>query len=458
MPPTKEQLLTIKDVWNAISELFPVDQEWFADMPVPEQKEILAEILADLKSDHDREVLLFKLISYYWPRGLKLPVEPVPAIGIAPMILVQTAPTGPANPAEANEAVSLENFVMFFSNSFMTYQKMTQGLSDYFAGVDPLEGLTPKQQQAVREKLGRYRCPREDTCPHVDDNGCAFSHKDSAPELPNYVCFDHLVSNCREDLRDWRAAKRQDDMELGEEACANDECRFGVHVSAEELAAGFDTNPANQARIKAYREQYPDEDYECTICKDNIRLDRRVPTQMEYCIFPNCNHIHCARCVIKVSKSKNPLISQKPYKCSCNCDSDKVYFRHYEPTIANVSLKKRMFAAMPSSLVHINVGSITFKKFPNPSQKGFGHGIFIKGLMFHNSDVPLPSRIIDVIIRAKLDFAEHECNMAFFPPLLAHHFGLSRDDVVRHLSILTQNGQKLYEFDYKTSTFVLFRP
>lgn len=444
-----------ENFWRIIGSLYPANREWFYVLPKKDQRDTLVMMLNYLKLNDDIRRPLFKLISYYWPKDIKLPVEPLPPNGAGHIILVQTFRV---DKLQANKSLFLDYFLYRFYQRNMKLRRLAQGVVDCMQSLPLFEGLTPEEEQQARAVLGRYKCPRQETCPHIETGDCVFSHHlaSSPPELPNYVCFNHLVHKCGEELQDWRAKKA--DQEAPAATCTNDECRFGLHVSAGELAAGFDTNAANQERIQAYRDQFPDEVYECDICRDNIRLDRRVPAQMEYCVFPTCNHVHCARCVIKFGRGDGRyVLNHKQYRCLSRCHSDKAWFQHYEPTIDDVQAKKELFATLPSSLVHTNAGHIIYWRYSAPSHPRHGRGIYIKEVVSTDMTVPLPSRIIDVMIRVKLDFANTLCTMAYFPPMLDRHFGLTRQMVADNLEMLTANGQQLFEF-VDNNTFVPFKP
>lgn len=465
-----------RDQLYRMSPFYPANHPSFSSLPVGKQREKLKQLLDKLKQDlHQSHIV--QLVNAYWPFNIKLPVEPVAANGAAHLILLQTDPTVIPAPSPdghvVRNSIELDEFLFQFYRSKMTLPKLSQGAADSLQYRTPFEGWKRVPKRQAREVVRRYQCPRQETCPAKDDD-CVFSHDltTRTPELPNYVCFNHLVHKCDEELRDWRPKKdgpekpkpkKPEPKENGpkngghkkQQTCDNDECRFGLHVSAQELADGFDTNPANQERIQAYRAQYPDEVYDCIICRQNIRLDRRVPTQMEYCLFSGCNHVYCVRCIIKCSKN-NTDHTQRRYECACKCDSTKVLFQLYEPVINDPDEKRAVFETLPPASVHSHMGFIKYKRSRISPWQGRDHCLYINELHYNNTNNVLPSRVIDIMIRVKLDI-DRECTLAYVPPMLDNHFGLPRETIAQFLDLLSGDGQALYEFDDNTSSFIPFQ-
>lgn len=444
-------------VFDEMYPVFPISSRWFADLPVSRQRLCLKDYLKFLKPQVEYTSNMFKFISYYWPSNFRNPIQPLPANGWAHTILLQTFSNGPADQLTVNMSLRLDDFYQKF---LLDNVNQAQGAADR---QETKRRVLFVQSTDVIYKLlayftaHRFQCPRMETCSY--GNRCPFVHNRTVPELPDYVCFNYLTHQCTEELRDWRALALKEANDSQEpNTCENDECRFGLHVNVNELLQGFDVDPANKARIEAYRKQFPNEAYECMICNHNIRLNRRVPTQMEYCIFPNCNHILCARCIIQTAQYDNPVRNQKQYRCPFMCPGDKALFQHYEPVIADAAAKRDIFAQLPSSLVHTFAGFVNFAKY-NWCVLPFGqdNGVAIESWRSNNPAIAIPSRVVDILIRAKVAFSQNDSTMAYFPPMLPNHFGLSRNYVIRYLNLLEANGQRLYEFDHQTERFVPFR-
>lgn len=223
---------------------------------------------------------------------------------------------------------------------------------------------------------GRYSrtfyCPYGEECEHVRNNApldCMFRHNYGENEnkvlLPNFVCYKYLVNKkCDEKLREIVTPNKRnhDDMEQSSSTapesarslrfrarqlrCLNKECRFGIHVTFQQLEKGFATNPDNQERIEGYRSQFPDDDYLCIICYENVRLDRRVPTQMEFGLLNSCSHIHCARCMrSNIAAAKE---NGRNSVCGCRCrGSTKVVYQLYEGKINDPEEKWERFLKEP---------------------------------------------------------------------------------------------------------------
>lgn len=198
-----------------------------------------------------------------------------------------------------------------------------------------------------------FLCPYEEQCRHVRYNrplNCMFRHiygeNEEKVPLPNFVCYKYLTTkNCLENFRIGASPDKREKYGAGKSEaenvdadgstslnlskCLNEECRFGIHVTLEELQAGFESNPDNKERIEAYRAQFPDDEYQCIICLDNVRLDRRIPSMMSFCMLDNCSHIHCARCMRRnIRRCKR--LRTKVY-CAYRCGPTRdVWYYYYE--------------------------------------------------------------------------------------------------------------------------------
>lgn len=190
-----------------------------------------------------------------------------------------------------------------------------------------------------------FRCPFEEKCRFYrrnQGNACIFRHFYGVGEnfvaLPDFVCLNFLLDSCREELH--FAPQREGNFGgRAVDACPNDECRFGIHVTFRELRMGFESNAANWQRIENYRAQFPDQDYRCIICRENIRLDCRVPQRMQFCILDGCNHVHCKECALQNRlTTADGLVA-----CALRCGTNKVIFQQFEGKIRDQREKAASF-------------------------------------------------------------------------------------------------------------------
>lgn len=142
--------------------------------------------------------------------------------------------------------------------------------------------LAKCNDKATRQLLKDYLCPFDDTCVFIKNKNphlCHFRHDTNSANppltLPNYVCVYNLLKKCR--------------------SKDSGKCRHGLHVAVEEFET-FASDEKNQERIQAFKAQFPDEDYMCLICRDNIMLERRAPRTQNFCILEGCHHVYCAKC------------------------------------------------------------------------------------------------------------------------------------------------------------------
>lgn len=213
----------------------------------------------------------------------------------------------------------------------------------------------------------RFDCPMDEECESHRERRwflCPFRHSFQANvpkvHLPNFVCYNNLLDNCHQPYRQLNLS--EDDYETNEgeagnvgadgaprrrrRKCPNPECMYGIHVSFEELEAGFETNPNNQKRIQDYLSQFPDADYKCRHCLENVRIDRRVPAHMEFAVFDGCSHVHCAKCT---RNNLGPTIDEdRPSICSLGCEGiRKILFQYDEGKIDDYFQKMERFENEP---------------------------------------------------------------------------------------------------------------
>lgn len=207
--------------------------------------------------------------------------------------------------------------------------------------------LSPAQVTAARKLfLGKYQCPYLYKCPFqpkVRGCKCPFAHPKPtarAMPLPKYVCVPYLLKS----LSLKPEAYRYPITECIDEH--DGQCRFGVHLTVEDMKADVADNDDDvQAKIEAYIALYPDEKYQCIICKTNIALERRAPELQEYAVLPGCDHVQCGRCIRWERVSYSP-------RCKENCtDAELVHYQRYEPTIEDKAKKAAIFADVRPELL-----------------------------------------------------------------------------------------------------------
>lgn len=194
--------------------------------------------------------------------------------------------------------------------------------------------------------LRAFECPHSPICVFLREGRlelCPFSHGHvDDPELkplPNYVCVPFLLNVCiKPYLPEAVLADRPLCLECRN--AQNGQCEFGLHVRPAQLAR-FEEYEANLMRIEAFRSLYPDDQYMCIVCHENIRLERRAPEMQEFCILGGCHHVHCAQCM-----RFDRLLRAR---CGVRCPgADKALFVHFRATIADDEEKRSLFRDVPS--------------------------------------------------------------------------------------------------------------
>lgn len=179
-----------------------------------------------------------------------------------------------------------------------------------------------------------FREDRLDLCPfghgHVDDP--------NLKPLPNYVCVPYLLNAC---IKLYLPPEMFSDRSVCVECrnIQNEQCEFGLHLRPSKLP-GFEESETNLNRIAMYREIYPNDEYMCIVCRENIRLDRRAPELQEFCILAGCNHVHCAQCM----RFDRLLRARCGFRCP---GAEKAIFVHFCSKIENTEEKQAMFANVP---------------------------------------------------------------------------------------------------------------
>lgn len=183
--------------------------------------------------------------------------------------------------------------------------------------------------------LRDYRCPYMYKCYlwcHDLEKQCPFSHNlSNFNTLPKFVCLFYFLKAFVPFMEgeQWFAMTKCRNE-------SNEQCRFGLHISPEELINGFEMNIMATSRISSYLACYPAAKYTCITCRINIALDHRAPEMQEYGLIPGCNHLRCAQC-IRWSRLLSNL------SCEHGCQIvEAVYYKRYEPDFKNEFEKLRI--------------------------------------------------------------------------------------------------------------------
>lgn len=211
---------------------------------------------------------------------------------------------------------------------------------------DPKEASPPKRKLL----LGEFQCPYMHKCPfdaNVGGGQCPFAHGDVSEEvmpLPNHVCVPYLLKMIGFEA----GAFRHPIVECMDE---NDgQCRFGVHLTVQELRFDFSTNRHMQSKIESFLALYPDEKFMCNVCRKNIALKQRAPELQEYAVLAGCDHVHCASCIRWERVRSAPACykrCQDPthHRCRIYCTgTELVHYQRYDPTIEDKVAKAALFA------------------------------------------------------------------------------------------------------------------